>query len=213
MWAICIHKFLHMSCRANPRRLNNHHHALNLVTSLDFAHVSPMRALPNSLGNGNNGCRKMHVSLRVLSVILHLCTDPIFSVLVHYLQKYREFRAFLWVYILTRFSLWAVVCEGLNRLIKILPSVCTLPVYGYDPFVLKISFYWHVGDHLDFYLFIERGNILWLNLCSIRSLLLVKTRLKRYEICDRTHSYINVTRINNICSNRHKILFDCFKRL
>ena len=78
MLAICIHKFLHMSCRANPRRLNNHHHALNLVTSLDFAHVSPMRALPNSLGNGNNGCRKMHVSLRVLSVILHLCTDPIF---------------------------------------------------------------------------------------------------------------------------------------
>ena len=157
-----------------------------LLYLLDWIdHVSPMRALPNSLGNGNNGCRKMHVSLRVLSVILHLCTDPIFSVLVHYLQKYREFRAFLWVYILTRFSLWAVVCEGLNRLIKILPSVCTLPVYGYVPFVLEIVFYWHVGDRLDYYLFIERGNILWLIFVVLNDYLWWKLDKKSYKLCDR----------------------------
>ena len=130
----------------------------------------PMRALPNSLGNGNNGCRKMHVSLRVLSVILHLCTDPIFSVLVHYLQKYREFRAFLWVCSLTRFELWAVGCEGLNRLSKYYLQFVHYLFMVMTHLFLKIVFYWHVGDHLDSYLFIDRGIFLWLNLCSFRRL-------------------------------------------
>ena len=114
MLAICIHHFCtyRVVLILIVSAIIMHSILLHLSTSL----MSPMRALPNSLGNGNNGCRKMHVSLRVLSVILHLCTDPIFSVLVHYLQKYREFRAFLWVCSLTRFELWAVGCEGLNRL-------------------------------------------------------------------------------------------------
>ena len=156
----------------------------------------------------------MHVSFRVLSVILHLCTDPIFSVLVHYLQKYREFRAFLWVYILTRFSLWAVVCEGLNRLIKILPSVCTLPVYGYDPFVFEIVFYWHVGDHLDYYLFIERGNILWLNLCCCKRLFFAKTRQKGINhVTEKTHMDNIVPLIIEIDLYRNWKSVDCFKGL
>ena len=138
MLAICIHHFCtyRVVLILIVSAIIMHSILLHLSTSL----MSPMRALPNSLGNGNNGCRKMHVSLRVLSVILHLCTDPIFSVLVHYLQYHIRFRAFLWGCSLIRFKFVSGRMRRIKPAIKQLPSVGTLHVYGYVAFLKSFCY-------------------------------------------------------------------------
>ena len=76
----------------------------------------------------------------------------------------------------------------LEPAVKALPSVCTLPVYGYDPFVKTYIYIDCCLFGRDLFISCTCKH-LWLNLWS-KKLFMEKSRQRGYEICDRIDSLV-----------------------
>ena len=114
MLAICIHHFCtyRVVLILIVSAIIMHSILLHLSTSL----MSPMRALPNSLGNGNNGCRKMHVSWGSCEELYIFARIQFFLYLFIIFNTTYDFVHFYEIAVSYASNLWAVGCEGLNRL-------------------------------------------------------------------------------------------------